>query len=69
MRKKAKEVQDISLGTRYPREVLAEMKRLAQQHQRSFNGEVIWALREYIAHQKGGISEQEHGSDAPLSHC
>ncbi len=69
MRKKPKEVKDISLGTRYPPDVLAEMKRLAQQHQRSFNSEVMWALRDYIARQKGGIGEQEHGPGAPLSHC
>jgi hypothetical protein len=33
------------------------MKCFAQKHERSFNGEVIWALREYMKHQKG---EQKH---------
>lgn len=53
MKKQAKEVKDISLGTRYPPEVLSEMKQLAKEHERSFNAEVIWALRYYIATQKG----------------
>ncbi|GHO48406.1 hypothetical protein KSX_65690 [Ktedonospora formicarum] len=30
------------------------MKQLAEDHGRSFNGEVIWALREYIKHQQKG---------------
>ncbi len=67
MRKKPKEVKDISLGTRYPPEVLAAMKHLAQEHQRSFNSEVIWALRDYIARQKGGIGEQNDATGSSLS--
>jgi hypothetical protein len=42
--------QQISI--RFPLEVLAAVKELAQQHERSFNGEVIWALREYVARQR-----------------
>ena len=38
---------------RFPPDVWEEIKRLALQHERSFNGEVIWALRSYIAQQKG----------------
>jgi hypothetical protein len=33
--------------------VLAGIKDLARQHERSFNGEVIWALRVYLSQQKG----------------
>jgi len=40
------------LTTRYPLDVLQEMRQLAREHNRSFNGEVIWALREYIRQQK-----------------
>jgi hypothetical protein len=58
MKKQAKAVKDIPLGTRYPPEVLAEMKRLAREHNRSFNGEVIWALRYYIAAQKGKDAQE-----------
>lgn len=41
------------INTRYPPDVLSEMRRLAQEHGRSFNGEIIWALRYYLASQKG----------------
>jgi hypothetical protein len=50
---KQKERKDISINTRYPPEVLEAMRALAQEHQRSFNGEVIWALRSYLDAQKG----------------
>jgi hypothetical protein len=40
------------LTTRYPLDVFKDMKRLAKEHNRSFNGEVIWALREYIRQYK-----------------
>lgn len=42
--------QEKSISTRYPTDVLEAMKALAKQHERSFNGEVIWALRSYIEH-------------------
>jgi len=41
------------IQVRFPTEVWQEMKRLAKEHERSFNGEVIWALRSFIASQKG----------------
>jgi len=41
------------INTRYPQDVLSEMRRLASEHGRSFNGEIIWALRSYLASQKG----------------
>jgi predicted HicB family RNase H-like nuclease len=59
MSKEKEKPTEKSLGTRYPLDVLEEMKRLAEQHERSFNREVIWALREYIARQKGAQSEQK----------
>jgi hypothetical protein len=43
-----KKKKDISINTRYPYEVYELMKDLAETHERSFNGEIIWALREYI---------------------
>lgn len=50
--------KDVPYGTRYPQEVFEEMHTLAKAHGRSFNGEIIWALRQYIKQQKG---EQKHG--------
>jgi Arc-like DNA binding domain len=40
--------KDTSINTRYPDDVLWDMRKLSEQHERSFNGEVIWALRQYI---------------------
>ena len=40
------------ISIRFPVDVLAGIKDLARQHERSFNGEVIWALRVYLAQQK-----------------
>ncbi len=42
-----KDEQPITI--RFPLDVLAMIRKLAKQHERSFNGEVIWALREYVA--------------------
>jgi hypothetical protein len=41
------------ISIRFPLDVLAGIRDLARQHERSFNGEVIWALRTYLAQQKG----------------
>jgi Arc-like DNA binding domain len=38
---------------RFPFDVWEDMKRLAKEHERSFNGEIVWALRCFIASQKG----------------
>jgi hypothetical protein len=51
---------DTPINTRYPKDVLEEMRKLAEQHERSFNGEVMWALREYIKQQKGA-QERDKG--------
>jgi hypothetical protein len=51
---KERKQEEKSIGTLYPLEVLAAMKQLAETHGRSFNSEVIWALREYIRQQKEG---------------
>ena len=41
------------ISIRFPLDVLAAVRALAKQHERSFNGEVIWALREYTErHQR-----------------
>ncbi len=35
------------ISIRFPLDVVAVIRTLAKQHERSFNGEVIWALRAY----------------------
>jgi hypothetical protein len=41
------------ISIRFPLDVLAAIRALARKHERSFNGEVIWALREYAERHKG----------------
>jgi hypothetical protein len=43
------EKQQKSVSIRFPLDILQAMKQLAEQHNRSLNGEVLTALREYIA--------------------
>jgi len=45
---KEKDRQVISTNTRYPQAVHEAMTRLAKEHHRSFNAEVMWALQRYI---------------------
>jgi len=45
----------------WPPEMIQQMKRLAQAHTRSWNGEVMVALREYIERHNGG---EEHPKTA-----
>lgn len=40
------------ISIRFPLDVLAGIKELARRHERSFNGEVIWALRTYLTQQR-----------------
>jgi hypothetical protein len=40
------------ISIRFPLDLLAAIRALAKQHERSFNGEVIWALREYATRHK-----------------
>ncbi len=40
-----------------PVEIVEQLKQEAKRHQRSFNGELVWALQEYLERQKG---EQKH---------
>lgn len=44
--------QDRRISIRFPLDVLSAIRRLAKQHERSFNGEVIWALRDYAQRQE-----------------
>jgi hypothetical protein len=41
------------ISIRFPLDVLNAIRALAKKHERSFNGEVIWALREYAERHKG----------------
>ncbi|HUY76145.1 MAG TPA: Arc family DNA-binding protein [Ktedonobacterales bacterium] len=47
-----------SISIRFPLDVLETIRCLAKQHERSFNGEVIWALREYAQRHSGEQQQQ-----------
>ncbi len=40
------------LSIRFPLDVLAVIRTLAKPHERSCNGDVVWAFREYAARHK-----------------
>jgi hypothetical protein len=48
--------QIVSTNTRYPKQLHDELQRLAREHKRSFNAEVMWALQRYV-HQEDAYSE------------
>jgi hypothetical protein len=53
-------LRETRISIRFPRDILAALRTLARQHERSFNGEVIWALREYVERQRPqGEREQQ----------
>jgi hypothetical protein len=43
---------EVRITFRLPQEVADAMRRLAEDHDRSLNGEVVWALRQYIRSQE-----------------
>ena len=47
-----------SLSVRFPLDVLAAIKQVAQEDGRSINAEVIWMVRDYLMHRKKG--EKRH---------
>jgi hypothetical protein len=52
----------VSTNVRYPKEIAEAIKRLAEKHHRSINGEIIQALQEYLQRQK---KEEKPDEDAP----
>ncbi|HEX4208657.1 MAG TPA: hypothetical protein VHZ51_31535 [Ktedonobacteraceae bacterium] len=48
-----KEQTEKKIQVRFPVDVWQDLKQFSQEDQRSFNGEVIWILRNYIAERKG----------------
>jgi hypothetical protein len=47
------EKQKQKISILFPTDVLKDIKEQAKQDERSFNGEVIWILREYVRKRKG----------------
>jgi predicted transcriptional regulator len=44
--------QEVKITLRVPPEVAETVKRLTREHDRSLNGELVWAIREYIARHR-----------------
>ncbi|HEX5546467.1 MAG TPA: YlcI/YnfO family protein [Ktedonobacterales bacterium] len=45
--------KETRITIRFPADVIAVLRQLAKQHDRSLNGEIVRALREYIAKYQG----------------
>lgn len=46
------ERETIPITIRFPREIAEALRRLAKEHDRSINGEMVRAAREYLARQQ-----------------
>jgi len=51
------EKQKQKISILFPVDILKDIREQAKRDERSFNGEVIWILRDYIRQRKG---EQKH---------
>jgi len=57
---------DISKGKQkisaiLPIEMVNQLKEEAKKHQRSFNGELVWALQQYLEQQEKGEHSRDEG--------
>jgi len=41
------------VAVRFPAPLVEDIRRLAKEHQRSLNGEIVWAVRRYADHEAG----------------
>jgi len=44
-----------------PIEMVNQLKEEAKKHQRSFNGELVWALQQYLEQQRRGEQRHDEG--------
>lgn len=42
----------VSINVRFPADLAAQVKQVAQEENRSLNGEILWALRDYLARRQ-----------------
>jgi hypothetical protein len=49
------------IQVRFPPDLWEALKTLAEKHERSFNGEVLWALREYIQREEAKEKDGKKG--------
>lgn len=48
----SKKENEYILSLHLPRALAETMRALGVAHQRSLHGEIVWAIREYVAHQQ-----------------
>ncbi len=46
------EKEKVKVTVILPADVVVQIKEQARQHQRSFNGELVWALQQYLEQQR-----------------
>ncbi|HEV2460751.1 MAG TPA: Arc family DNA-binding protein [Ktedonobacterales bacterium] len=51
----------VHISIRFPHEIAETIRRLAQEHDRSINGEVVRAIREYITRQQKQRTQDGEG--------
>ena len=51
----------VSTNVRYPKELADAIKRLAEKHHRSINGEIIQAIQEYVQRQEKAETHHAQG--------
>lgn len=63
---KTKDTSEIEqkLTVRLSKKTLEQLRRLAVDHQRSLNGEIVWALQFYIVHERNQANDQVETSTA-----
>ena len=58
--------QIVSTNTRYPKDLHDALQKLAREHKRSFNAEVMWALQTYVK-QEEAVREDANGVEVRWS--
>lgn len=52
----------------YPEDLLERLRQLAARHQRSLNGELVWALELYVAQQERAQREDDADTEEDSPH-
>jgi predicted transcriptional regulator len=61
-------MEEIKITVRIPTDVADRIRQLAEAHDRSLNGEIVWALRQY-GKQEGGKDDDHKPQDPTQPHA
>ena len=56
----SKKEDEYILSLHLARELAETLRTMAQEHQRSLHGEIVWAIREYVARQRKAGKKELH---------